>query len=309
MRAHGVDLPALEHEDEIRVLDGRDPLRDDELRRLRDLRAQRCADLRVGLRVDSGGRVVEDQNLRLFQQRPRDAQPLLLPAGDVRAALLDIGVVFVRHLLDKFIRARQLAGPLQLLVRRVRVAPAQILLDRAGEQHVLLQHDRDLVAQRLQIVLPHVHAADPHAAVRHVVQPADELHQTRLRRPRAADDADGLAGLHMEIDVRKRAALRRRRILKVDMVKIHVAVLHIIDRLCRVLQAARLVEHLADALAGGLRHRQHHEDHREHHQAHEDLHGIRDHARQTSHAQICSARRDDELRREIRDEDHRRVHA
>ena len=121
-----------------------------------------------------------DQNFRLFQQRPGNTQPLLLAAGDIRTALLDVGVVFVRHLLDKLIRAGQFAGALQLRICRIRVAPAQIFLDCAGEEHVFLEDDRDLIAERFKIVLAHVTPADPHTAARHIIQTADQLHQRGL---------------------------------------------------------------------------------------------------------------------------------
>ena len=58
MRAHAVDRAAVKHKDQICVLNGGNTLGDDELRRLRDLGAQRRADLRVGLRIDGGGRIV-----------------------------------------------------------------------------------------------------------------------------------------------------------------------------------------------------------------------------------------------------------
>ena len=58
MRAHAVDRAAVQNENQICVLDGRDALGDDEFRRLRDLAAQGRADLRVGLRIDGGGRIV-----------------------------------------------------------------------------------------------------------------------------------------------------------------------------------------------------------------------------------------------------------
>ena len=53
MGAHAVDLSAVQHEDQIRVLNGGNALGNDEFRRLRDLGAQGRADLRVGLRVAS----------------------------------------------------------------------------------------------------------------------------------------------------------------------------------------------------------------------------------------------------------------
>ena len=62
--------------------------------------------------------------------------------------------------LDKSIRLCQTAYALELLVRGVLVAPAQVFLDRAGEQHVLLEHHGNLIAQRLDVVIAHIHAAD-----------------------------------------------------------------------------------------------------------------------------------------------------
>ena len=62
MRAHAVDRAAVQNENQICILDGRDALGDDELRRLRDLGAQRSADLRVGFRIDGRGRIVEDSH-------------------------------------------------------------------------------------------------------------------------------------------------------------------------------------------------------------------------------------------------------
>ena len=56
---------------------------------------KRVANLRVGRGIDGGGGVVQNQDLGLFQQRPGNAEPLLLAAGDVGAALLDVGVVLI----------------------------------------------------------------------------------------------------------------------------------------------------------------------------------------------------------------------
>ena len=68
------------------------------------------ADQRIGAGIHRAGGVVQDQDLGLFQQRAGDAQPLLLAAGDVGAALLDLGVVFIGELLDELIGLRQPAG-------------------------------------------------------------------------------------------------------------------------------------------------------------------------------------------------------
>lgn len=130
------NMPIVEHDDAVGVLHGADALRDDDLRRLRDIGGKGLLDLRVRARIDSACRVIEDKHLRLFEQRAGDAQALLLAAGDICAALLDIGVIAVRHGGDELIRTREHAGVLEFLVRGILIAPAEVLLDRAGKQLV-----------------------------------------------------------------------------------------------------------------------------------------------------------------------------
>ena len=117
--------PAVVHDDDaVAVLDTGDPLGDDQTCRIRDLLLEGPADLRIGRGVDRARAVIQDQDLRFFEQCARDAQALLLTAGDVGAALLDIGVISLGHLLDEFVGTGQAAGPPALLVSRVLIAPA-----------------------------------------------------------------------------------------------------------------------------------------------------------------------------------------
>ena len=175
--AHGDDLAAIHDDDLVRVHQRGDALGDDDLRHFRPLRGQRLTDHGVGLGIDGAGGIVEDQHLRLFEQRAGDAEALALAAGDVRAALLDVGIVLVGELLDEVVRLRQFAGVDHLFIGGVRVAPAQVVLDGAGEEDVLLQHHGHGIAQRFKVVLAHVHAADEHAALGDVVKAGNELHQ------------------------------------------------------------------------------------------------------------------------------------
>ena len=78
---------------QVGVLHAGNALGNDDLRRIRDLLAQGLADARVRRGIDGARRIVEDEDLRLFQQGAGDAQALLLPAGDIRAALLDVRCV------------------------------------------------------------------------------------------------------------------------------------------------------------------------------------------------------------------------
>ena len=91
-----------------------------------------------------------------------------------------MGVIAVGERADEVVRLREAAGLLKLRVRGVLIAPAEIFFDAAGKQLILLQHHAYGAAQRVEIVLAHVHAADLHAALRHVVEAGDELHKGRF---------------------------------------------------------------------------------------------------------------------------------
>ena len=118
-------------------------------------------------------------------------------------------------------------GLADLFVGGVRVAPTQVLGNRAAKQHVFLQHHGHLVAQGVQVVVAYIHAAHAHGTLGGVVQAGDEVYERGLGRAGAADDADGLAALNVQVDVVERLALRMRGILKAHVVKVDGTVGHL----------------------------------------------------------------------------------
>ncbi len=93
----GVEHRALVHDDDaIGERERRAPVRDEDRRaRARDL-AQRRVDLLFDARVDRRGRVVEEQDLRIGEQRARERDALALTARQREPLLADDGVVPVR---------------------------------------------------------------------------------------------------------------------------------------------------------------------------------------------------------------------
>src|SRR5699024_1713503 len=205
--ADGGDAAALHHDDAVGILHAGHALGNDDFGGLGDELPEALADQRVGAGIDGRSGVVQNQDLGLLQQGAGDAQTLFLAARDVGAALLDPGVILLGELLDELVGLGQTAGFLHLGVGGVGVATAQVVLCGAREQHVLLQHHGHLVAQGLQVVLAHVHAAHLHAALGDVVQAGDQLDQAGLGRTGAAQDADDLARLDVQVDVGQGVAL------------------------------------------------------------------------------------------------------
>ena len=89
-----------------------------------DLLGKRVADLRVGRGIDGGGGVVQNQDAGLFQQRTGNAEALLLAAGDVVAALLNVGLVLIGKRSINSSAQACFAGIFDLGVGSVGVAPS-----------------------------------------------------------------------------------------------------------------------------------------------------------------------------------------
>ena len=198
MSAQAVDLAVVQHQDAVSILHRGDALCNDDLGGAGDLFPERLADLGVRGGIHGAGGVIEDQDLGFAQQGAGNGQALLLAAGDVAAALLDPGVVLIGEALDEFIGAGQLCHPDALFLAGVLVAPAQVIQDGAGEQHVLLQYHGDLMAEDIKVVIFHVHATDLDGAGLGVVQARNELDQADFALPVAETGTVKVGGVDVK---------------------------------------------------------------------------------------------------------------
>ncbi len=139
---------------------------------------------------------------------------------------------------------------LDLLARRVGAPEADVGRDRVGEQERVLEHDADVVAQRIEAHVANVGAVDRDAARVHVVEARQHQRDGRLARSRAADERDRFARRDREIEVAQHRFGRR-------VAERHVLEAHLgprdleIDRVGRVLHDRRRVEQVVDALGAG----------------------------------------------------------
>jgi len=87
------DAAVAQHDDPVGVAQGGEPMRDHEARPAREQGSHRALDLGLGRRIDARGRLVEDQDGGVDDQRARDAQQLALAKRQVLPALVEWGVV------------------------------------------------------------------------------------------------------------------------------------------------------------------------------------------------------------------------
>ena len=244
--------PSSQHDHFVGQGNRRESVGDDDRRPASHRLAQTVADPCLRRGIHGRGRVVQDQDARVDDERTRDRDPLALAARECDAALADHGVVSVRERRDEVVRLREARRTFDLLVGRLRAAEGDVLADGRGEEERVLRDHADLTAQRCECHLAHVDTVDRHRARLDVVEARHERRQGGLARAGVPDQRDDPACLELEVDrAAARAARGRSRTSR--------------GRRSRgqgqgqlrapgcVADLLRLVDHLEDALAGRRR--------------------------------------------------------
>ena len=156
---------------------------DDEGRAAPHRRVDRPLDLALGLSVEGAGRLVEDHDRRVLEEGAGDRQALALAAREVAPALADHGLEAVRGAPHEVHRLRRVERPFHLGRGRVRLADAQVLLDRAGEDERFLEHHADVLAQRFERHRADVAPVDRHLAPGRIEHPVQRLSVVVLPDP------------------------------------------------------------------------------------------------------------------------------
>ena len=126
----------------------RQPVRDDE-RGAAPCRARPAPPARaLGFRIERGGRLVEQDDRRILDQRARDRDALALAAGKLQAVLADRRVVAGREVHDEIVRVGGLGGGNDLRVAGAELAERDVVANGAAEQMDDLADIGDGAAQR-----------------------------------------------------------------------------------------------------------------------------------------------------------------
>src|ERR1051326_7250722 len=146
--------------------------------------------LQTALRIETGRRLVEEENVRTADERGRDGETLLLPArqlADARVALL----------IERQI-AQQLFGIMTIAIKRAK--QTQRLEDRelVGKLR-FLQRDADPLAQIARVIAPR-HAEDADVAGVRRVDSFENLDRRRLPRAVRPEETETLTALDEQID-------------------------------------------------------------------------------------------------------------
>ncbi len=211
------DPALIQDHDPVGQVQRRPAMRDDQRGAAPHDLAQRGVDLGLQARVDGRGRVVEQQQPGVGDQRPGQRHPLPLAARQSKALLADHGVVALGQPDDELVRLGRLGRGDDLLLRRVRPAVGDIGPDRVGEQEAVLHDQADRGAQRVAGHVGDVVPADADRAGLRVVEARQQHGQGGLAGAGRADHGDRLARL----DAERKAAQHRlgRHVAEPDVVE------------------------------------------------------------------------------------------
>ena len=138
----------IEDKDAVGVDDGGEAVCDDEAGAVFGDLVERVLDLFFGVAVERAGGFVEDENGRVLENGTGDRHSLLLAAGKFQPALADHGGVAVGQGGDETVDLGEFRGGLDFRVGGVRAAIANVVEDGVVEQHGILRHDAERLAQR-----------------------------------------------------------------------------------------------------------------------------------------------------------------
>mmetsp|Transcript_23657 Transcript_23657/g.64158 ORF Transcript_23657/g.64158 Transcript_23657/m.64158 type:complete len:278 (-) Transcript_23657:3842-4675(-) len=114
-------------------------------------------------------------------------------------------------------------GRLHLLLCRPGLAVGDVLRDGAVEEHRLLPHQANVLAQPPQLKPAEIGAIQEHGAAIRVVEALEELHGRGLARAAAAHEGHGLPRLDGEREVRVHGGVAAHGIGELDVAELHAA--------------------------------------------------------------------------------------
>src|SRR5437660_1422668 len=141
VRADFGDLAVLQDHQPRGVTQGAQAMRDREGRAALDQPRDGVLNLLLGVGIDGGGGLVEDQDARVVQNRAGDAHALALAAAERLAALPDLCVIAVGLLDDEVVRVGGFGRGHDVRARGRRPGEGDVLEDRAAEKEWFLEHD------------------------------------------------------------------------------------------------------------------------------------------------------------------------
>ena len=174
---------------------------DDDQRPVATESRDRLVDAFLGGAVQRARRLVEDQDLRIAQQRARDRDPLSLTSRELHSAVAEHRVVAVRELGDEVVGSCAPGGLDDAALVRVVDAKGDVEAHRVVEDEHILAGDPEATPERRRVELFERNPVDEHRTLLWVVVPLQNVDDRRFAGAGVADERGGLPARHTEAHV------------------------------------------------------------------------------------------------------------
>ena len=180
MSSNRSDLAAIEHNDPGHQFQDalRDRMRDNECRPSGQEFLQRLMDQAFALRIDGTGRLVENQDLRISKNGPRQGNPLSLTAGQSGSLLANSSLKALRQLIEKLRDISSLRGLFDFRRKRVGPTIADILEDRVVKQQSFLSDDSNSSPEIVKRTFPQIDAVQQDATQVGIKITRQQIHES-----------------------------------------------------------------------------------------------------------------------------------
>ena len=184
----------------------------------------RLLDQHLGAGVHRAGGLVQNQDVRIGEERAADGHQLAFALAELGGFILEFGVIPVGQAAHELVHMAGLGAfdhPLLADGLALVQAVEQVLADRAVEQPGVLQNHAEVLTQIVAGDVARIHAVDGNRPALDLVEAHEQVDQRGLAGAGRADDGDRLAGLGLQ---RKILDQRFGRIVaELDMVEPHQA--------------------------------------------------------------------------------------
>ena len=147
--------------------------------------------------VERTGRLVQQQQWGIFQNRPCNRNALALTARQTHTPIAQVGIKTLRQLADELLRISRFSGSVHVFQAGVWAAIADVLDHGTGKNHRLLGHDGHALTQGVQVHLVDRHPVQHDAARLRVVKAHQQIEQSGFARAARADHGHGLTGMDL----------------------------------------------------------------------------------------------------------------
>ncbi len=141
------DLPVLDHQNDVGIHDGRQPMGDHQSCAPLAQFGDRLLDVMFGFGIERRSRFVEQDDRGLLHQRSRDGDALALTAGELQAVLTDGRFVAQPEAEDEIMRMRRLGGGYDVGLGRCQIPDGDVLANRPPKKLYDLPHIGDFATQ------------------------------------------------------------------------------------------------------------------------------------------------------------------